>query len=62
MAKNAIEELERHRQRGRPHRVVLLLNATVHQAGVHGSHDGDDVSHALIIPENDMDNDAWDPS
>ena len=48
MAKHPIEELERHRQRGRPHRVVLLLNATIHQAGDHRSHDGDVVSHALL--------------
>ena len=60
MAENPIEELELHRQRGRPHRVVLLLNATVHQAGVHGSHE-DSVSHALIILENYIDNNAWDP-
>ena len=61
MAKNPIEELERHRQRGRPHRVVLLLNAAVHQAGVHRSHE-DGVSHALIFLDNYIDNDAWDTS
>ena len=54
MAKHPIEELERHHQRAGPHRVMLLLNATVHQAGVHGSHE-DGVSHALINLENYID-------
>ena len=40
MAKHPIEDLERHRQRDRPHRGMLLLDASVTQAGVHGSHDG----------------------
>ena len=72
MAEHPVEGVERHRHWDRPCRVMLLLNAAIHQAGVHGSHDGNVVpplyacdSPGLLhtaIPENYIDSDAWDPN
>ena len=72
MTEHPVERVERHCQWGRPGYVVLLLDAAIHQASVHGSHDGDAVPPCYAgddpglvhadIPTNYIVSDAWVPS